>query len=945
MPRVSKTKAPVVATPRRATRSTVRAGSASLEEPIEVPAPRRRGSRSKTPESKIPSFEKLQPEQHLPALAEEEVEQSPRILLPQPIDVAPIVDASPYVTPQHYHIAATRNLLYTPPAAAQSPRSSPAVAQSIYNSPAGAQSIHNSPTVSQLIQQSPISSKSLHNSSATTQSVRSSATVSRSVQQSPTVTKTVQQTIEIYSDGEDEAQDEYQLPYDNDVAEDDQEDEEAVQEAAASQLAQETAEAGLSHSHPTSPVLFKSPTTVSSIAGHSSLKRRRSARSDGFPRTPKLPKIRGVPAFDSPLSDITGNSINWREYFNSSVFKSSSPAPQLTTPLAVELMGRAMNNEEIIPELTDRQSTAVLLNMRKEIMRLRKIEEQFLASKQPQSAAKPPQSPAVQEQSSPEIPRTISRLGDLRYQRTIATPARKRLLAQREAEKAEKAAAAAAAAAEAERISEEEEQNDQTPSRSGPSSTSRSSLSLGNSRRKASQHSTPEAQTPQPSSQNSAPPETPAASPAWGLTSLFGSVKNIFTHRPNFSPIKQIQEQPQEQNEQQPMPQSQQPAQQHKFNPSPLKNTRSLLSSSQQSPTPKPRAPAPPATPAPIIEEVEDDGLYGQTRRKERRRGYLPDSQRRKRDTPAAKPKEPNADFRASQLALGAQRTAEREQAQEKADRLERERLAIVEELKLRDSAYNVGDKRKMQVNVDDLAVIPRKAAGASSGTYGLMDDFFQYDDDSDIVEMDEDEVQLLPVSEHPTKRIRLDDNVFQPKTPTPALQPITTSPVKQAAAPQHQQPTSSAASALNYSELTQQAIERQRQKLNLHNPKQPSRLRNVERLSTGSTVGASSPQQPITAPLQNTQEVAASVQETQELARVAELPQAPAPRVINWPELGPPMMSPESFARAEKIYTPELRALDHEFYMKGFENAMNKSIEAENKALANKIASQREFS
>jgi len=944
MPRVSKTKAPVVATPRRATRSTVRAGSASLEEPIEVPAPRRRGSRSKTPESKNPSFEKLQPEQHLPALAEEEVEQSPRILLPQPIDVAPIVDASPYVTPQHYHIAATPNLLYAPPAAAQSPRSSPTV-RSLNKSPAVAQSIHNSPTVSQFVQQSPISSKSLHNSPATTQSVRSSATVSRSVQHSPTVTKTVQQTIEIYSDDEDEAQVDYQLPYDNDVAEDDQEDEEAVQEAAASQLAQETAEAGLSHSHPTSPVLFKSPTTVSSIAGHSSLKRRRSARSDGLPRTPKLPKIRGVPAFDSPLSDITGNSINWREYFNSSVFKSSSPAPQLTTPLAVELMERAMNNEEIIPELTDRQSTAVLLNMRKEIMRLRKIEEQFLASKQPQSAAKPPQSPAVQEQSSPEIPRTIGRLNDLRYQRTIATPARKRLLAQREAEKAEKAAAAAAAAAEAERIAEEEEQNDQTPSRSGPSSTSRSSLSSGNSKRKTSQHSTPEAQTPQPSSQNSAPPETPAASPAWGLTSLFGSVKNIFTHRPNFSPAKQIQEQPQEQNEQQSMPQSQQPAQQHKFTPSPLKNTRRLLSSSQQSPTPKPRAPAPPATPAPIIEEVEDDGLYGQIPRKERRRGCMPGATpRRKRDTPAAKPKEPNADFRASQLALGAQRTAEREQAQEKADRLERERLAIVEELKLRDSAYNVGDKRKMQVNVDDLAVIPRKAAGASSGTYGLMDDFFQYDDDSDIVEMDEDEVQLLPASEHPTKRVRLDDNVFQPKTPTPAPQPITSSPVKQAAAPQHQQPTSSAASAPNYSELTQQAIERQRQKINLHNPKQPSRLRNVSRLSS-STVGASSPQQPITAPLQNTQEVAAPVQETQEVAPVAELPQAPAPRVINWPELGAPLMSPESFARAEKIYTPELRALDHEFYMRGFENAMNKSIEAENQALANKIAAQREFS
>ncbi|KAI4745315.1 hypothetical protein E4T50_04335 [Aureobasidium sp. EXF-12298] len=925
MPRVTKTKAPVVATPRRATRSTVRAGSASLEEPIEVPAPRRRGSRSKTPESKNSSFEKSQPENHLPALAEEEVEQSPRILLPQPNEVAPIVDASPYVTPQHYHLAAARNTLYTSPTADQSPRTStsvrslnksPAVAQSIHNSPALAQSVYNSPSVSQLIQQSPIGDKSLlHNTpTTTTKSVRSSPAVSRSVHQSPTVTKTVQQTIEIYSDDEDEVQDDYEIQIDNDVAEYDQEDEEAAQEAAASQLAHETAEAGLSQSHLTSPVLLKTPTTASSLAGHSTSKRRRSARSGGFPRTPAF---RDIPAFDSTLSEISGNT-GWREFFPPEIFKSSSPASP-TSPNFSLLMERAMKEEDIITELTSRQSTAVLINMRREILRLRKIEEQFLASQQPQPAAQSPQPPTTIQEKSPEIPRTISRLGDLRYQRTVATPARKRLLAQREAEKA---AAAAAAAAEAEKAAEEEEQ---TPSRSVPSSTSRSRLSSGNSKRKSSQHSTPEAQTPQQSSQNSAPTETPSASPAWGLTSLFGSVKNIFTHRPNFSPIKQIQEQPQEQIQEQPMPQSQQGGHKFMFTPSPAKNPRRFLSSSQQSPTPKPREPAPPATPAPAPQEAEDDGLYGQTPRTTRRRGVLPGSMpRRKRDTPAAKPKEVNADLRASQLALGAQRTVEREQAQEKADRLERERLAIVEELKLRDSAYNVGDKRKMQVNVDDLAVIPRKAAGASSGTYGLLDDFFHYDDDSDIVEMDEDDVQLLPAPEHPTKRVRIDDNVFVPKTPTPAPQPTTTSPVKQVA-PQ-QQPTIPTTTAPNYAELTQQAIEKQRQRFNEHKPKQPSRLRNVERLSTGSTVGASSPQQPITAPLQNIQEVTAPVQATQEVAPVAQLAQAPAPKVINWPELGPPMTTPEGFARADKIYTPELKALDHEFYMRGFANAMANS-------------------
>jgi hypothetical protein len=385
--------------------------------------------------------------------------------------------------------------------------------------------------------------------------------------------------------------------------------------------------------------------------------------------------------------------------------------------------------------------------------------------------------------------------------------------------------------------------------------------------------------------------------------------------------MKQIQEQPQEQTQEQHTSQPQQAAQQNLFTLSPVKQQRRVYSS-QQSPTPKPREPAPPA---PTVEEAEDDGLYGQTPRTTRRRGVLPGSMpRRKQFNTPAKPKETNADLRASQLALGAQKTIEREQAQAKADRLERERQAIVAELKLRDSAYNVGDKRKMQVNVDDLAVIPRKAAGASSGTYGLMDDFFSYDDDSDVVEMDEDEVQLLPAPEHPTKRVRIDENVFQPKAPAPAPQPITTSPIKQAA----QQPTIPATPTPNYSQLTQQAIEKQRLRFSEHKPKQPSRLRNVERLSTGSTVGAPSPHQPITAPLQDIQEVVAPFAEAQEVAPLYQPTVLKPSRIarVNWPDLGPRTATPEAFARADKIYTPELKALDHAFYMKGFANAMANS-------------------
>ncbi|KAG9843502.1 hypothetical protein KCU63_g10984, partial [Aureobasidium melanogenum] len=301
---------------------------------------------------------------------------------------------------------------------------------------------------------------------------------------------------------------------------------------------------------------------------------------------------------------------------------------------------------------------------------------------------------------------------------------------------------------------------------------------------------------------------------------------------------------------------------------------------------------------------------------------------RRKRDAPS-KPKETNADLRASQLEVAAQKTAEREQAEEKAARLERERREIVEELKKRESAYNVGDKRKITVNVDDLAVIPRKAKGAGSGTYGLVDIFFEYDDASDFVMMDEDEVQLRPAPEHPTKRIRLDENVFQPKTP--ASQPATTSPVK--AAPQP--PTIPATPTPNYSQLTQQAIEKQRLQFSRHQPQKPSRLRQVQRQSNGSTLDPASPQQPTTAPqdigevaapAQDIQEVAAPLQETQEVTSAAQLPETAVARVFKWPELGPPMETPETWAKIDKIYTPELKALDHAYFMKKFEAAMANS-------------------
>ncbi|KAH0255521.1 hypothetical protein KCU71_g22109, partial [Aureobasidium melanogenum] len=450
--------------------------------------------------SKNSSFEKSHLEPQLPALAEVEEKQSPRVLLPHPIEVAPIADASPYVTPSHYHAAATRNPLYTSPAAGRSAQQSPIVSQSA----------QSSPTVSQLVHKSPAASRSL--------------------QQSPTVSQLVQQSVEVYID-EVQSQDDREILNNNVVSEDDQE-EEAVQAAVESQLANETAEAGLSHSHPISPV-SKTPNSAS-LAGRTSSKRRRSARSGGFLRTPTFDNS---PLYHSPLGEISGNIPAWKEFFPSSLFDSPSSQRSPASPAftSIPLMDRAIKNEEILPELTDRQRTALLFDMRREIVRLRKVEEQFLAaSKQSQSPAKSsPQQPTIQ-QPSPEIPRTVNRIGDLRYHRSIATPARKRLLAQREAEAAAAAAAEAEQAAN-EQAASEEQQINQTPSRSSPSPSEHKRKS------KTPQSNTSEAQTPQKSSQNSASAETPAAaSPAWGLTSLFGSVKNIFSHRPSFSPVKQL---------------------------------------------------------------------------------------------------------------------------------------------------------------------------------------------------------------------------------------------------------------------------------------------------------------------------------------------------------------------------------------------------------------------
>lgn len=875
MPRVSKTKASGDATPARATRSNVRAGSVELEPPVEAPTPRRTGlrstSRSKTPESKPSSFEK--PVDRLPALAEEEEKQptprvarskpakvapiadapravteeekqpstrasratratrttrTPRVALPKPADVAPIADASPYVTPQGYrHIASTYN-----------------------------NSVHSSPTVRQSIEE-------------------------------PIV---IEDSVAIFQDDPIEVEQEEAVQAQ--IANEEAEEEEAVQ----AQFADETAHAGLSHSHQTPPSAKSLKRPGSSLVGRESAKRPQVQRVSSNKASPSIHSL-DKSVLHSPLATISVNAVSSpiSPFDYAKALYTPSPRVSRTLPSpSLSIMDQVLRSDAVFEELTDSQQTALLKEMRREIQRLREVETRYLAtSKQSQSSTISSPQRSIRQSSSPEVPRTVGRQFDLRYHMSVRLPA----------EEARKAAEVAEAATNK---AAQQEKLDQTLSRSSPSTTDDKRKS------KTPQSKTPEAQTPQRSSQTSAPAETPAASPSWGLTSLFGSVKNIFSHRPILPPTKRLLEQPQEQPQEQQQEHPAHVSQQQQSTPARAKKQKRVPSSSQQSPTPKPRSPAPasPATPTPVSDE---DPNYGQTPRTTRRPIRRLGSPL-KRDTPS-KPKEVNADRRAEQLEQAAQKTAERKRIQEQVDNFEQERRRIEEEQRKRDmeevAAQKTGNKRR--VKVDALAVIPSRVPGASTGTYGLVDGFFDYDSDSDEVEMEEDQIHLLPpVQEHPAKRQRLDENVFQPKAP--AVQPPAISPVKQTAAPVAP-PAVPATPTPNYSQLTQQAIEKQRLQFSQHKPKQPSRLRNVERLSTGSTIAASSPQQPLIAPLEDIQEV----------SPVPQLPMTPPQKVYNWPA-GVSMETPETWARIDLLYTPEMRAADHKYFTNGLIAAMAKA-------------------
>jgi len=228
-----------------------------------------------------------------------------------------------------------------------------------------------------------------------------------------------------------------------------------------------------------------------------------------------------------------------------------------------------------------------------------------------------------------------------------------------------------------------------------------------------------------------------------------------------------------------------------------------------------------------------------------------PASHSSQRTTPhsksVTKTREPNADKRSAQLKEAeADKSAERRRLLEKAQQLKEEQQRAEQELKRleqeEEASQEVGKKRK-RVKIDDLKVIPSRRPGQSSGTFALLDEFFDYDDDS--VEMDEDEIQLM--SARPNKMARTENNIFDtsPATTTPLtamsldtfVDPeLTVNKFAVPDSPDSPPPDSPTPTAAMQSE----ALLRKRSEAERYKPTRGSRLREVQRISTGSSATGS---------------------------------------------------------------------------------------------------------
>lgn len=454
----------------------------------------------------------------------------------------------------------------------------------------------------------------------------------------------------------------------------------------------------------------------------------------------------------------------------------STRAPPFTAFSPAFLLERCLSSASLPTELTEAEKTALILALRDEVLSLRR---------------------QVQESKG-------SNLGmhNLRYRMSIA-PAVAEAAAAR-------AAAAAIVAAQQTEVAVPASSSSLALVKSSPAKQSPAKSTPAKS--SPTMHSTPQQQVLPPASSSVSP--SPAS---WGLTSLFGTVKRALIGPGRSEPTPS-------------MTTTTDSTQQYIQSPTPSKQYRSSVTpsrshrSSSKLKTPK--------TPTVAESPVDETPL-----RTERRRGTLPGSIRVSRKTPAKtpgrtpgappKPLEPNADRRFEQI----QQAAERKRIQEQAEKIEEEKRQVVEEQKKLDEAdaarHEVGNKRK-RVRVDDLKHIPASRPG-QSGTFGLLDEFFDQNSDSDeddYVEMDVDEIEI--VTPRPNKKMRLDENVFLPP-----------SPAKQSPAP-----TTPATPLPDYARIQEEAVERQRSRATVYKPRRPSNLR---QMSTGSpnnnaTLASSSP-------------------------------------------------------------------------------------------------------
>jgi len=486
--------------------------------------------------------------------------------------------------------------------------------------------------------------------------------------------------------------------------------------------------------------------------------------------------------------------------------------------------------------------------MREEIIQLRKTIEEMKQANEPTP--------------SPDYHRVIKR--DLRFEMTVAAPARALAAQMAAKEKQEEEARL-----EKERVArlEQEEQARKEKAASAQEQQQSNQAAIQAKSPKASFNSIPSFTTSTSASSSFDKPQTPSANSSWNFN-IFSSAKSFFNRRKSETSFEQQQEHEHEErmdtqpdNNVQSQPEAEPARVQSSSQNKP--QTESSRVTPQTQPKTQSRsvqqnkidgsAPVPVETTSPVspnMTPTKTPSTREQSRRSRqqhqtpqseetpshtparsvRRRGLFPGSANRPARPASArkqKPVEPNADKREKQMQdLAAEReiiarehAASQKRIQENAKMLEEEKKRAEQAQQKLDeeavAAHTVGNKRK-RVKIDDLKSIPARLPGQSSGCFSFREEFFTYNDDSDddYVEMDVDEADEL-LSERPAKKMKIQDNVFQaattPQKPTPSpATPMPSTPIPAT------------------SQNAVSAIERQKIQASTYKPKKPSGLSQV---------------------------------------------------------------------------------------------------------------------